>query len=63
MYRYKNSIFQSPLIVYGIFGQLSMILTEISFCLGSYLTVNIQPFAPLGVKTGRYIFSFKCMNS
>lgn len=31
MYRYKNSIFQSPLIVYGIFGQLGMILTEVFF--------------------------------
>lgn len=45
------------------FGQLSMILNEIFFCLGSYLTVNIQPFATLDVKPGWYIFFPKCLNS
>lgn len=45
VYRYKNSLFQSPFIVYGIFGQLIIILfflpRQVPYC--DYLAICQQP--------------------
>lgn len=45
VYRYKNSLFQSPFIVYGIFGQLIIILLflprQVPYC--DYLAICQQP--------------------